>query len=69
MFFDEADALFGGRTEVKNTHDRYANQDTNYLLERIENYKGLVILASNDRQDDVPLKLVKLCEYVINIPD
>ena len=47
LFFDEADALFGKRTEVKDSHDRYANLDVNYLLQRIENYNGLVILASN----------------------
>jgi len=69
LFFDEADALFGKRTEVNDSHDRYANQDTNYLLERIENYEGLVILASNSRQNEVPAKLVELCEFVINIPD
>jgi SpoVK/Ycf46/Vps4 family AAA+-type ATPase len=47
LFFDEADALFGKRTEVKDSHDHYANIDTNYLLQRIEAFEGLVILASN----------------------
>lgn len=47
LFFDEADALFGKRTNVNNAHDRYANQEVSYLLQRIENYDGLVILASN----------------------
>lgn len=47
LFFDEADALFGKRTEVKDSHERYANLDTNYLLQRIENYNGLVIVATN----------------------
>ena len=47
LFFDEADALFGKRTEVKDAHDRYANMETSYLLQRIEEYNGLVILASN----------------------
>ncbi len=69
LFFDKADALFGGRTEVNDAHDRYANQDANYLLERIENFEGLVILASNYRQNEAPSKLVKLCDFVINIPD
>jgi SpoVK/Ycf46/Vps4 family AAA+-type ATPase len=47
LFFDEADALFGKRSEVKDAHDKYANQETAYLLQRIEDYPGLVILASN----------------------
>jgi len=47
LFFDEADALFGSRTKVSNSHDRYANQEVSYLLQRIEDYKGIVILASN----------------------
>ncbi len=47
LFFDEADALFGKRTSVRDAHDKYANQEVSYLLQRIENYGGLVILASN----------------------
>jgi len=47
LFFDEADALFGKRTSVQNSHDRYANQEVSYLLQRIEDYSGLLILASN----------------------
>jgi SpoVK/Ycf46/Vps4 family AAA+-type ATPase len=47
LFFDEADALFGKRTEVKDSHDRYANQEISYLLQRLENYQGLSILATN----------------------
>lgn len=47
LFFDEADALFGSRTKVSNSHDRYANQEVSYLLQRIEDYNGIVILASN----------------------
>lgn len=47
LFFDEADALFGKRTNVRDAHDKYANQEVSYLLQRIENYNGLVILASN----------------------
>jgi SpoVK/Ycf46/Vps4 family AAA+-type ATPase len=49
LLFDEADGLFGKRTDVKDAHDRFANMDTNYLLERIETYPGLVILTSNQR--------------------
>jgi hypothetical protein len=47
LFFDEADALFGKRTEVKDAHDRYANIEVNFLLQRVEQYEGVVILASN----------------------
>lgn len=47
LFFDEADALFGKRSEVKDSHDRYANIEINYLLQRMEEYRGLAILATN----------------------
>jgi AAA+ superfamily predicted ATPase len=47
LFFDEADALFGKRTSVRDAHDKYANQEVSYLLQRIEDYNGLVILATN----------------------
>ena len=47
LFFDEADALFGKRTEVKDSHDRYANIEISYLLQRMEDYEGLAILATN----------------------
>lgn len=47
LFFDEADALFGKRTNVKDAHDKYANQEVSYLLQRIEDYNGMVILATN----------------------
>lgn len=44
LFFDEADALFGKRTDVKDSHDRYANEEIAYLLQRIESFKGIVLL-------------------------
>jgi SpoVK/Ycf46/Vps4 family AAA+-type ATPase len=47
LFFDEADALFGKRSDIKDAHDRYANIEVNYLLQRVEGYEGAVILASN----------------------
>jgi DNA polymerase III delta prime subunit len=47
LFFDEADALFGKRTDVNDSHDRYANQEVSYLLQRVENFSGLVILSTN----------------------
>lgn len=49
LFFDEADARFGKRTSVKDAHDRYANQEASYLMQRVEEFDGLVILASNFR--------------------
>jgi len=47
LFFDEADSVFGKRTSVRDAHDKYANQEVSYLLQRIESHPGLVILASN----------------------
>ena len=51
LFFDEADALFGKRSEVKDSHDRYANIEVGYLLQRIEEYEGIAILATNFRRN------------------
>src|SRR5206468_11341375 len=58
LFFDEADALFGKRSEVKDAHDRYANLEISYLLQKMEAYEGLAILATNMRQqlDDAFLR-------------
>lgn len=50
LFFDEADALFGRRTSLSDAHDKYANQEVSYLLQRIETYSGLVILAFNNKK-------------------
>ena len=47
LFFDEADSLFGKRSEVKDARDRYANIEVSYLLQRLEAYDGLVVLATN----------------------
>jgi SpoVK/Ycf46/Vps4 family AAA+-type ATPase len=51
LFFDEADALFGKRSEVKDAHDRYANIEVNYLLQRVEEFDGMVVLATNLRKN------------------
>ena len=51
LFFDEADALFGKRTEVKDAHDRYANIEVSYLLQKMEAYDGITVLATNMRQN------------------
>jgi SpoVK/Ycf46/Vps4 family AAA+-type ATPase len=60
LFFDEADALFGKRTDVKDAHDRYANTDSAYLLQKIEDHNGLVILATNMKQNIYPAFLRRL---------
>jgi hypothetical protein len=61
LFFDEADSLFGKRTEMKDAHDRYANIEVNYLLQRVELYEGIVVLATNLQRniDDAFLRRIK----------
>lgn len=54
LFFDEADPLFGKRSEVKDSHDRYANIEVSYLLQRLETYRGLAILATNNEDRFAP---------------
>jgi SpoVK/Ycf46/Vps4 family AAA+-type ATPase len=54
LFFDEADALFGKRSEVKDSHDRYANIEVSYFLQRVEEYRGLVILAAEPPHEWAP---------------
>ncbi len=67
LFFDEADALFGKRTSVNDAHDRYANQEVSYLLQRIEDYDGLVILASN-LKTNMDEAFVRRFNAMINFP-
>lgn len=67
LFFDEADALFGKRSEVKDSHDRYANIEVNYLLQRIEAYRGLAILATN-RRSALDQAFLRRLRFVVNIP-
>jgi hypothetical protein len=67
LFFDEADALFGKRSEVKDSHDRYANIEVNYLLQRIESYAGLAILATNMKAALDPAFLRRL-RFVVSFP-
>jgi hypothetical protein len=67
LLFDEADALFGQRTEVQDAHDRYANTDTNHLLQAIESYRGVALLASNRRGDIDPAFMRRL-RYVLHFP-
>lgn len=67
LFFDEADALFGKRTNVKDAHDKYANQEVSYLLQRIENYNGLVILASN-LKSNIDEAFVRRFQSIVHFP-
>ncbi|HND30576.1 MAG TPA: ATP-binding protein [Myxococcota bacterium] len=67
LFFDEADALFGKRTETKDAHDRYANQEVSYLLQRVESFGGVVILASN-LKDNVDPAFMRRFEVVVYFP-
>jgi SpoVK/Ycf46/Vps4 family AAA+-type ATPase len=67
LFFDEADALFGKRSEVKDSHDRYANIEINYLLQRMESYRGLAVLATNMRNALDPAFLRRI-RFVVNFP-
>lgn len=67
LFFDEADALFGKRTEIRDSHDRYANLEVNYLLQRMEDYRGLAILATNNKTalDHAFLRRIR---FIVNFP-
>ncbi len=67
LFFDEADALFGRRSEVRDSHDRYANIEISYLLQKMEEYDGVVILATNLRKnmDDA---FVRRMHFTIEFP-
>ena len=67
LFIDEADALFGKRSEVKDSHDRYANSEVAFLLQKIEDYRGTVILATNMKQNMDEAFLRRL-RFVIHFP-
>jgi len=67
LLFDEADALFGKRSEVKDSHDRYANIEVSYLLQRMESYRGLAILTTNLKNALDPAFLRRL-RFVVSFP-
>ncbi len=67
LFFDEADALFGKRSEVKDSHDRYANIEVNYLLQRLESFRGLAILATNQK-GALDSAFLRRLRFVVNFP-
>ncbi|MDF2520437.1 MAG: family ATPase [Clostridia bacterium] len=67
LFFDEADALFGKRSEVKDAHDRYANVETSYLLQKMEEYEGVVILATNLLQN-IDEAFIRRLQFSVQFP-
>ncbi|HKG15259.1 MAG TPA: ATP-binding protein, partial [Pyrinomonadaceae bacterium] len=67
LFFDEADAIFGKRSEVKDSHDRYANIEINYLLQRMEAFGGLAILATN-MKSALDAAFMRRLRFVVNFP-
>ena len=66
LFFDEADALFGKRTEVKDSHDRYANQETSYLIEKLDKQRGIVIMGCRNSKA-ILRKLGKIRKLVVKL--
>ena len=70
LFFDEADSIFGKRTNVRDSHDKYANQEVSYLLQKIEAYPGMVILASNYK-DNIDSAFMRRFQSIIHfhLPD
>lgn len=67
LLFDEADALFGKRSEVKDSHDRYANLEVSYLLQRIESYRGLAILTTN-LKDAIDQAFLRRIRFIVQFP-
>ena len=67
LLFDEADALFGKRSEVKDSHDRYANIEINYVLQRMEAYSGLAILATN-MKNALDTAFTRRLRFIVNFP-
>jgi SpoVK/Ycf46/Vps4 family AAA+-type ATPase len=67
LFFDEADALFGKRSEVKDSHDRYANIEIGYLLQRMEEYEGVTILATN-MKNNMDEAFVRRMHFAVDFP-
>jgi hypothetical protein len=67
LFFDEADALFGKRSGISSAHDKYANQEVSYLLQRIEDYPGLIILASNFK-NNIDQAFLRRFNSIIHFP-
>jgi SpoVK/Ycf46/Vps4 family AAA+-type ATPase len=67
LLFDEADALFGKRSEVKDSHDRYANVEVSYLLQRMESYRGLAVLTTNQKSA-LDQAFLRRLRYLVTFP-
>jgi SpoVK/Ycf46/Vps4 family AAA+-type ATPase len=67
LFFDEADALFGKRSDVKDSHDRYSNVEVDFLLQRMEAYSGLAILATN-ASGNIDAAFMRRMRFVVTFP-
>ncbi len=68
LFFDEADALFGSRSEVRDARDRYANQEVSYLLQRMEHFDGITVLATNLR-GNLDAAFSRRMQFIVHFPD
>lgn len=67
LFFDEADALFGKRSNISSAHDKYANQEVSYLLQRVEDFPGLIILASNAK-NNIDSAFIRRFNAIVHFP-
>jgi len=67
LFFDEADALFGKRSKVSDAHDKYANLETNYLVKRLQKYKGVMFITSNLKKP-ITKQFIDKLDYVVYLP-
>lgn len=67
LFFDEADAIFGKRSDIKESHDKFANIETSYLLQKIEEYEGIVILASNFKEN-IDEAFIRRLRFIVEFP-
>jgi hypothetical protein len=68
LFFDEADALFGKRSEVRDAHDRFANQEVSYLLQRMEQFDGITVLATN-LKGNLDVAFARRMHFIVHFPD
>ena len=67
LFFDEADALFGKRSEVNDSHNQYSNKEISYLLQRMESYRGLIILATNTK-GSLEKAFMRRIQFIVDFP-
>ncbi len=67
LFFDEADALFGKRTNVKDSHDRYANQEVSYILQKMGKHNGLIIFSTN-KKSNIDDAFTRRLRFIVDFP-